>query len=119
MQMISPRLTQAWAKSYKDRAEKLRAARQMQPPGEAAIATAKANGLWDYWADVDALIVPDDLRATLDGTPAAAAFFDASAPSYQRNLLRWVKLAKTGPTRAKRITQIARASAAGQKIPQM
>ncbi len=119
MQIIGPRRTQAWAKSYKDRAARLIADGRMTDAGLQSIAVSKANGLWDYWADVDALIVPDDLRASLDDTPIAAQNFDKSAPSYRRNLLRWVKLAKTPPTRAKRIAQIVEFAARGAKIPQM
>lgn len=119
MQIIGPRRTQAWAKSYKDRAERLIAEGRMTDAGHRSIAISKENGLWDYWADVDALIVPEDLRAALDSVPVAARMFDGSAPSYRRNLLRWVKLAKTAPTRIKRIAQIVDYSARNEKIPQM
>jgi len=119
MQLIAPRQTQAWAQSYKDRAARLIDEGRMLPPGLAAIDAAKANGLWDYWADVDALICPDDLAQALVARPSARTYFDASAPSYRRNLLRWVKLAKTDATRAKRIAEIVAASHTGEKIPQM
>ncbi len=119
MQVIGPRKTQSWAKSYKDRAARLIAEGRMKEAGMRAIAQAKENGLWDYWADVDALIVPQDLRHALDTDEIAATGFDASAPSYRRNLLRWVKLAKTPPTRAKRIAQIVDFARRGEKIPQM
>ncbi len=119
MQMIGPRQTQAWARSYKDRAARLIADGRMTDAGLKSIAASKGNGLWDYWADVDALIVPDDLRAALDGTPIAARNFDQSAQSYRRNLLRWVRLAKTPQTRIKRIAQIVDYTARDAKIPQM
>ncbi len=77
MQMIGPRQTQAWAKSYKDRAARLIANGRMTDAGLKSIAASKGNGLWDYSADVDALIVPDDLRAALDGTPIAARNFES------------------------------------------
>ena len=91
----------------------------MSEAGLRSIAESKANGLWDYWADVDALIVPADLRLALDTKPLAGANFDQSAASYRRNLLRWVKLAKTAPTRSKRIAQIVDFAERDQKIPQM
>ncbi len=119
MQMIGPRQTQAWARSYKDRAARLIAGGRMTDAGLKSIAASKENGLWDYWADVDALIVPEDLRAALDDTPIAAQNFDQSAPSYRRNLLRWVKLAKTPQTRTKRVAQIVDYTARNEKIPQM
>lgn len=119
MQIIGPRQTQAWAKSYKDRAAQLIADGRMTDAGLKSIAASKENGLWDYWADVDALIVPEDLRAALDSTPIAAQNFDQGAQSYRRNLLRWVNFAKTPQTRTKRVAQIVDYTARNEKIPQM
>ncbi|MEJ8561509.1 YdeI/OmpD-associated family protein [Yoonia sp. GPGPB17] len=119
MQVIGPRYTQAWAKSYKDRAARLIADGRMTNAGLRSIAASKEHGLWDYWADVDALIVPDDLRTALDSLSIAAQNFDQSAPSYRRNLLRWLKLAKTQSTRLKRIAQIVDYTARGEKMPHM
>ena len=119
MQLIAPRKMQAWAQSYKDRAEALRKAGRMTSAGEAEIKASKASGLWDFYADVDALIVPQDLEGALGQLPGARAQYDSSPAAYRRNLLRWAKLAKTPPTRAKRIAQIAQACAAGTRIPQM
>lgn len=119
MQLIAPRQTQAWAKSYKDRAEKLIMQGRMTEAGLRSITASKESGLWDYWADVDAGIVPDDLQSALTRQAPAAANFANSAPSYQRNLLRWLKAAKTAPTRDKRIQQIVDHAARNEKIPQM
>ena len=113
-QLIAPRKQQAWSQSYKDRVARLRAEGRMHPAGEASVAAGQASGLWDFFADVDALIVPDDLGAAVD-----RAKWDALAPSYRRNVLRWIKLAKTAPTRAKRVAAAAAATAAGEKLPQM
>ena len=112
-QLIAPRQQQAWAQSYKDRADKLTQDGRMHPAGLAAVAAGRASGLWDFFADVDALIVPDDLADRLD-----LSQWDALAPSYRRNVLRWIKLAKTPPTRAKRIAAAADATAQGKKLPQ-
>ena len=119
MQLIGPRRTQHWARSYKDRAARLIEEKRMHPAGLAAIETSKGNGLWSFIDDVDALIVPDDLRRALEARPVAADWFDATAPSYRRNVLRWIKLAKTAKTRTKRIIDTVNASAKGEKIPQM
>lgn len=118
-QLISPRRVEHWAKSYKDRAERLEADGRMRPAGRASVAAGKASGLWTFMDDVDALIVPDDLRAALDAAPPAATWWTRAAPSYRRNALRWLKLAKTEATRKKRVAAIAAASAAGEKLPQM
>lgn len=119
MQLASPRRQRAWAQSYKERAARLEAEGRMQAPGRAAIARSKQLGLWDAYAEVDALLVPDDLRAALAATPTAERFFDAAAPSYRRNVLRWLAAGKRPETRARRIAAIAQASGAGRKLPQM
>lgn len=119
MQLMSPRRTQIWAKTYKDRAARLMAEGRMQPSGLHAIEESKRLGLWDAMDDVDALIVPDDLGSALDQQSAAHLFFTNAAVSYRRNVLRWLKSAKTDKTRAKRIQMIVDVSAKGEKIPQL
>lgn len=116
-QWIAPRRQQIWAETYRRRAARLEAEGRMQPPGRAAVAAAKAAGLWEAWDDVDALEVPEDLAAALREA-RGADWFDAAAPSYRRNVLRWLRGAKTAPTRQKRIAEIARRAGAGQKVPQ-
>ncbi|PRY68724.1 YdeI/OmpD-associated family protein [Marivita geojedonensis] len=88
-QLVSPRKQQAWSKSYKNRAERLRREGRMHPAGEAAIEEGRASGLWNYYDDVDALVVPSDLAFVLEMEK-----WNALAPSYRRNVLRWIKLAK-------------------------
>ena len=119
MQLISPRRQQAWAASYKQRAERLEAEGRMHPAGRAAIAAAKAAGRWDETAKVDALMVPDDLSDALKAHPVAEAFFLCAAPSYRRNVLRWLHGAKRTETRIARIKQIVDASGRREKLPQM
>ena len=85
----------------------------------AAIAESQRNGLWDAMEDVDALVVPDDLAAALAAHPPAAERFPGFAPSYRRNVLRWITLAKGPETRAKRIAQTAQLAARNEKVPQM
>ena len=65
MQLYSPRATSAWTLSYKARAERLIREGRMQPAGMAKVSEGKASGLWDYWNDVDQLIQPEDLKASL------------------------------------------------------
>lgn len=119
MQLIAPRRTDDWTETYRARAARLIAAGKMQPPGAAAIARAKRSGGWAANPDVDALQIPSDLRQALDARPNAAAVFDAAAPSYRRNVLRWIAKARTAPTRAKRLTAVAEHAARGEKVPQM
>ena len=115
-QLITPRRVQHWSQSYKTRAQKLIEEGRMTPAGQASIDAGKASGLWDFMADVDALITPPDLEAALIGP--AATYYETCPDAYKRNLLRWVKLAKTDATRAKRVSAIAAACAKGERIPQ-
>lgn len=119
MQLISPRKEQRWAKTYQDRAARLIAEGRMQPSGEAAMTRAKQAGLWDQSADVDALVIPPDLSAALQANPLADSYFRACPPSYRRNVLRWISIAKRSETRAKRITQTVATSAAQTRIAQL
>ena len=116
MQLIGPRRQQAWAQSYKDRAQQLEREGRMQAPGRAAVAAGKTSGLWNFFADVDALILPEDLAVALADH---RALWDGLPPSYRRNVLRWIKLSKTEATRSRRIAQVAEACAAGKRVPQM
>lgn len=115
MQLIAPRAQQAWADSYKRRAERLIAEGRMAAPGLAALEAAKAGGLWTWSDPVDALEVPQDLRQALGD---ASAWFDAAAPSYRRNVLRYIAQAKRAETRAKRVAAVANHAARGEKLPQ-
>lgn len=119
MQLISPRKQQTWAASYKRRAERLEAEGRLHPAGRAAIAAAKAAGRWDETAEVDALIVPPDLSDALAADAEADRFFQTAAPSYRRNVLRWLHGAKKAETRKRRIAQITALSSQGRKVPQL
>ena len=117
MQLIGPRRTQHWSASYKARAERLEREGHMREPGRRAIERSRAEGLWDFLTDVDALIVPPDLAKALAAADGAADFFGALAPSAKRFTLRWIKLAKTPATRARRIATTAERSARGELVP--
>ncbi|MBC8161644.1 MAG: YdeI/OmpD-associated family protein [Roseiflexaceae bacterium] len=119
MQLLSPRRTQHWAKSYKERAARLEQEGLMHPAGLQAIGESKRHGLWDVMDDVDALIMPDDLVEALKAHPPATENFDRFSTSSRRNILRWIKLAKTIATRTKRIEQTAILAARNEKVPQM
>jgi uncharacterized protein YdeI (YjbR/CyaY-like superfamily) len=119
MQLLSPRRHNVWAKSYKDRAERLIREGRMHAAGFAAIEESKRQGHWDTMEDVDALVLPDDLTEALQAAPSAYAYFTQCPPSYRRNVLRWIKTAKTAPTRAKRIQTTTELSAKGERVPQL
>ena len=117
MQLIAPRKTQHWAKTYKERAAKLIEEGKMHEAGLKTIEISKSNGLWNFMDDVDNLVIPEDLAGELSKLKGATQFFNAINPSSKRFVLRWVKLAKTEKTRKNRIKKLARLSAKGEKLP--
>ena len=117
MQLISPRKTDHWARSYKERASKLIESGKMHESGYRSIEIAKKKGLWNFMDDVDNLEIPDDLSEALSRKPGASEFFQSVNDSSKRFVLRWIKLAKTETTRRNRIARIAELSARGKKLP--
>lgn len=117
MQLISQRKVEHWAKTYKERAEKLIDEGKMHESGLKAIDISKSNGLWNFMDDVDNLIVPEDLSEDLSKLDGAAEFFNSINPSSKRFVLRWIKLAKTEKTRKNRIKKLAKLSAKEEKLP--
>jgi uncharacterized protein YdeI (YjbR/CyaY-like superfamily) len=104
-----------WARTNKQRVERLLAAGQMAPAGLAVVEAAKADGSWTLLDDVEDLVVPDDLAAAFDARPGARAHWDAFPRSPRRMMLVWLVEAKKPETRARRIAEIADKAAAGQR----
>ncbi|KGE15870.1 YdeI/OmpD-associated family protein [Sphingobacterium deserti] len=102
-----------WSKINKLKVDQLIANGLMEASGFQAIEIAKRNGSWTILDDVEALIIPSDLDATLIRSPEAYSFFNALSKSSKKALLQWVALAKKPETRLRRIEEIA--SAAAQK----
>jgi len=119
MQLISPRKQQAWSDSYKKRVRVLEKAGRMASPGLASVARAKENGMWDGYALIDALIMPNALKVAFKDNPFALKFFEESATSYRRNVLRWISSAKRPETRSRRIASTVASSTSRKKLPQM
>ena len=116
MQLISPRQQQVWADSYQRRAATLEAEGRMQAAGRAALERARAAGTLNMMANVDALAMPQDLVDCLTAR-SALDWWDQAAPSYRRNILRWIATAKKSETRQKRIDTAVDHAARGQKVP--
>ena len=105
-----------WARSNKERVARLEAAGLMTDAGRAAIAIAQANGSWNSLDAIDALVVPDDLAASLTARPGTRERFDASSASVRRSALAWVYQAKRPQTRAARVEQVAAIAERGEPI---
>src|SRR5215207_9057705 len=70
MLWFSPRKPgSGWARTNKERVERLTAAGLMTPAGQRVIDAAKADGSWTRLDDVENLVVPDDLAAAFENRP--------------------------------------------------
>ncbi|MHC1558108.1 YdeI/OmpD-associated family protein [Actinomycetospora sp. C-140] len=103
-----------WARSNKQRIERLEGAGLMAPPGRALIDAAKADGSWTLLDDVEDLVVPPDLAAAFAGHPGSREHWDAFSRSKRRAMLVWLVEAKKATTRAARIEKIAARAATGE-----
>ena len=109
--LVAPRNPKsAWSAVNKGLVEAARASGAMTPAGEALIDAAKANGMWGFLDDVERLERPHDLDAALG---ARVTGWEAWPRSVKRGTLEWIKTAKTGPTRARRIADVVDSLDAG------
>jgi uncharacterized protein YdeI (YjbR/CyaY-like superfamily) len=102
----------AWARTNKERVERLLAEGRMAAAGLAAVEAAKADGSWSAYDDVENMTVPGDLAEALAADPVAQANFEAFPPSVRKVALYRLMNAKRPETREKRIAEIVADAAA-------
>ena len=114
--LLTPRRPgSGWARSNKERVERLISEGRMTDAGLAPIEAAKADGSWSMQDAADALIEPDELAAALDATPEARRHWNAFPSSPRRALIWWVMSAKRDETRARRVKAIVDEAAEGRR----
>lgn len=93
MLYISPRKKGSnWSKANKERVEKLELAGLIQEAGLIKIEQAKQDGSWSFLDDVEALILPDDLKQAFSENQIAQNNFETFPPSSKRGILEWIKM---------------------------
>lgn len=95
-----------WAKSNKARLQRLDAAGQLTPAGQAAVDRAKRDGSWTLLDDVEADVIADDLARAFRTTAGSRRRFLELSPSRRQQLLFWIYSAKRPATRALRIRAV-------------
>jgi len=109
IQWFSPRRKGGlWSALNKQRIERLIRDGLMADAGMTAIDAAKEDGSWSQTDEVDALIVPADLRSALAASPRALEAFRALSESAKKQYLWWIHSAKRPATRALRIAETVR-----------
>jgi uncharacterized protein YdeI (YjbR/CyaY-like superfamily) len=101
-----------WTPEVRALVSENRAAGRMQPPGEAAVATARAAGLWDAIPQASNLDIPADLAAALGRHRLR---WEGWSPSIRRAALGWIRDARNPRHRAARIA--ATVAAAARSLP--
>ncbi len=112
--LLSPRRARShWSAINKRHVVHLEAKGLMTDAGRAVIERAKADGSWTWLDDVEALVVPEDLEAALQGE--AAATWDGYPDSEKKRVLFELKSAKRPATREKRLAKILANAHAGKR----
>jgi uncharacterized protein YdeI (YjbR/CyaY-like superfamily) len=95
-----------WSKINVDKAAALIEAGRMRDAGLREVELARADGRWDSaYAGQRSIEVPDDLRAALAASPAAAAFFETLNGANRYAILYRIGSVKRAETRARKIAQ--------------
>jgi uncharacterized protein YdeI (YjbR/CyaY-like superfamily) len=118
MQRFTPRKSTRWSAVNVALVEELEAAGLMHDAGRRAFAARdRAEEPYSVFNRPDQL--PPDLDARLRENAEAAAFWDASPPSYRKTAAFWVTSAKREETREKRLARLIEGSANGLRLEQM
>ncbi len=95
-----------WSKINKDKVDYLNSENLMQEAGYKTIEIAKENGSWTFLDEVEALLIPEDLKEEFVNHKGSMEYFDNLSKSDKKNLLYWILSAKRKETRQKRILEI-------------
>ena len=96
-----------WSKVNKNKVKILIEQGLMEEEGYKSIEIAKKNGSWSFLDEVEALVIPEDLKEEFTNHKGSIEYFDSLSKSTKKILLYWVVSAKRKETRQKRILEIA------------
>lgn len=119
MQYFSKRKPNSnWSKINKEKVTKLIQNNRMAKAGFDSIETAKENGSWTILDEVEALVIPEDLKEELANYKGSLEYFNNISKSDKKKLLYWVISAKRTETRQKRILEIVYSASKNMKPKQ-
>jgi uncharacterized protein YdeI (YjbR/CyaY-like superfamily) len=111
-QIFTPRKPKSvWSKLNKQYVEELIFQGKMTEAGLAKIAVAKENGSWTSLDEIEALIVPPDLKQALEADETANKNFAAFNNSTKKSIFQWIQSAKSPETRLNRIVKTVSSAA--------
>ena len=118
MQRFTPRKSTRWSALNVSLVEELEAASLMHEAGRRAFAARDVTEA-PYSVSERPDQLPPELDAQLRGNTAAAAFWDASPPSYRKQAAFYVTSAKREETRERRLATLIADSANGLRLKEM
>jgi uncharacterized protein YdeI (YjbR/CyaY-like superfamily) len=117
LQAFTPRRrTSPWSQRNVGHVARLIEAGRMRPAGQREIDRAKADGRWDAAYQVKDAPVPDDLRAALESTPAAAEFFEKLSGQNRWAIIFRLSQLKTADGRSRNVAKYVAMLARGETI---
>ena len=96
-----------WSKINKDKVEYLTSKKLIQKAGYKSIKIAKENGSWSKLDEVEALIIPENLKKEFKAREGSLEYYESLSKSAKKILLSWIVLAKRPKSKQKRIIEIA------------
>jgi len=105
---VTPRKPNShWSQLNKKRVEKLIRQGLMCESGLAKVTEAKESGAWEKSADRPEISfeIPSEFRQALARSNKAKTFFDQLAPSYQKQFIGWINVAKRQKTKERRVDE--------------
>jgi uncharacterized protein YdeI (YjbR/CyaY-like superfamily) len=118
LQRFTPRRARSiWSKVNVEKVASLITQGRMQAPGLAQVEAAKIDGRWARAYDgARSSEMPEDLKAALEASPVAKAFFSEINATNRYAVLWRIQTAVKAETRARRIAQMVEMLARGETI---
>jgi uncharacterized protein YdeI (YjbR/CyaY-like superfamily) len=106
-----------WSSSNKKRVKEMIKGGKMTRFGLAKVNAAEKSGLWDK-VDRPSINfdIPPELEKALKKNKKARDFFEKLAPSYQKQFIGWIKVAKQKETKEKRLKETIEKLTRGEKL---
>ncbi len=108
-----------WSDVNLRRYAELDVAGRIAAPGKAAFARFDPSKHRAYSFEARPEAFPPELEGEFRRHRRAWAFFTAQPPGYRRTAIHWISSAKRPETRLRRLGQLVRVSAAGERLPQI
>jgi uncharacterized protein YdeI (YjbR/CyaY-like superfamily) len=108
-----------WSARNIQRAEELTRLGRMEVPGLAAYGRRSEEKSRRYSFDQTQADLGAEMEAEFRRHAEAWAYFQSQPPGYRRTSTRWVIQAQRPETRTRRLAELIRHSAAGERLPQL